>query len=98
MMRKYRALTSALSKRHRSASTMLNEAAIARKDEAEPVKFQGENANANDLRVARDYDEVPGPKAVPILGNSWRFLPFIGAYTNKMVYYMLKIESINRLT
>ncbi|KAL0272713.1 UNVERIFIED_CONTAM: hypothetical protein PYX00_005578 [Menopon gallinae] len=28
----------------------------------------------------RPYNEVPGPKGLPFLGNSWRFLPIIGHY------------------
>jgi hypothetical protein len=27
---------------------------------------------------ARPYSEVPGPKPLPVVGNTWRFLPFIG--------------------
>lgn len=26
----------------------------------------------------RPYSEIPGPKQLPIIGNSWRFAPFIG--------------------
>ncbi|KAL0111384.1 hypothetical protein PUN28_012938 [Cardiocondyla obscurior] len=28
----------------------------------------------------RPYDEVPGPRPIPILGNAWRLLPLIGQY------------------
>ncbi|RZF38821.1 hypothetical protein LSTR_LSTR000524 [Laodelphax striatellus] len=28
----------------------------------------------------KPYAQVPGPKPIPILGNSWRFLPFVGTY------------------
>ena len=31
---------------------------------------------------AKPYSEVPGPKPIPILGNTWRLLPVIGEYTN----------------
>jgi len=27
---------------------------------------------------ARPYSSVPGPKPLPIVGNTWRFLPLIG--------------------
>ncbi|XP_046395351.1 probable cytochrome P450 301a1, mitochondrial [Ischnura elegans] len=30
--------------------------------------------------AARPYDEIPGPKPLPLLGNSWRFFPLIGEY------------------
>lgn len=29
---------------------------------------------------AKPYDEVPGPRPIPILGNAWRLLPLIGQY------------------
>lgn len=78
MMRKYSAIAKALSKRHRSASTILNETTAPRKEDAEHIKFQGDNVNANGVSDFRGYNEVPGPKAIPLLGNSWRFLPFVG--------------------
>nr|AIW79956.1 cytochrome P450 CYP301B1 [Nilaparvata lugens] len=28
----------------------------------------------------KSYSEVPGPRPIPVLGNSWRFLPFVGTY------------------
>ncbi|XP_076665096.1 putative cytochrome P450 301a1, mitochondrial isoform X2 [Andrena cerasifolii] len=28
----------------------------------------------------RPYSEIPGPKPIPLLGNTWRFLPFIGDF------------------
>ncbi|XP_076179671.1 putative cytochrome P450 301a1, mitochondrial [Ptiloglossa arizonensis] len=28
----------------------------------------------------RPYAEIPGPKPVPFLGNTWRFIPFIGDF------------------
>lgn len=33
------------------------------------------------IREAKPYSEVPGPKPLPILGNTWRLLPVIGQYT-----------------
>ncbi|KAK4886796.1 hypothetical protein RN001_003067 [Aquatica leii] len=30
--------------------------------------------------IAKPYSEVPGPKPLPILGNTWRLLPIIGQY------------------
>ncbi|XP_050327103.1 probable cytochrome P450 301a1, mitochondrial [Bactrocera neohumeralis] len=30
---------------------------------------------------ALPYNEVPGPKPIPILGNTWRMMPIIGQYT-----------------
>lgn len=32
------------------------------------------------LTEAKPYSEVPGPKPAPLLGNTWRMLPFFGQY------------------
>lgn len=32
--------------------------------------------NVNDH--IRPYNEIPGPKGLPFIGNSWRFAPLIG--------------------
>lgn len=42
-----------------------------------------ENINENenvmkDSTQIRPYSEVPGPKGLPLIGNSWRFAPLIG--------------------
>jgi hypothetical protein len=28
----------------------------------------------------KPYSEVPGPPQLPVVGNSWRFLPYIGKW------------------
>ncbi|KDR23725.1 probable cytochrome P450 301a1, mitochondrial isoform X2 [Zootermopsis nevadensis] len=38
---------------------------------------------------ARPYSEVPGPKPLPLVGNTWRFLPFVGNFS---------IEEIDRVS
>uniref|UniRef100_A0A1B0CXD8 Uncharacterized protein n=2 Tax=Lutzomyia longipalpis TaxID=7200 RepID=A0A1B0CXD8_LUTLO len=30
-----------------------------------------------DFSMAKPYSDVPGPKELPFIGNSWRFLPII---------------------
>lgn len=37
-----------------------------------------EEERQQDVSDIRPYSEMPGPKPIPILGNTWRFLPFIG--------------------
>lgn len=32
------------------------------------------------LQEAKPYSEIPGPRPIPLLGNTWRLLPFIGQY------------------
>lgn len=29
---------------------------------------------------ALPYTDIPGPKPLPFIGNSWRFLPYFGKY------------------
>jgi len=31
-----------------------------------------------DVDFAKEYSELPGPKSLPLLGNNWRFLSYIG--------------------
>ncbi|XP_031772563.1 probable cytochrome P450 49a1 [Apis florea] len=33
-----------------------------------------------DWSRCRPYSEIPGPKPIPFLGNTWRFIPFIGDF------------------
>ncbi|XP_055679852.1 probable cytochrome P450 49a1 [Lutzomyia longipalpis] len=33
-----------------------------------------------DFSMAKPYSDVPGPKELPFIGNSWRFLPIIGQH------------------
>lgn len=37
-----------------------------------------ENESAKQSAQIRPYSEVPGPKGLPLIGNSWRFAPLIG--------------------
>lgn len=36
------------------------------------------DVEGQDLLRHRPYSEIPGPKPIPLLGNTWRFLPYIG--------------------
>uniref|UniRef100_A0A1B0G778 Cytochrome P450 n=1 Tax=Glossina morsitans morsitans TaxID=37546 RepID=A0A1B0G778_GLOMM len=53
-------------------------------EESQTAKM-GSNSNglcatAASMSRVRSYSEVPGPWVIPIIGNSWRFAPFIGHY------------------
>jgi len=41
---------------------------------------------------ARPYSAVPGPKPLPIVGNTWRFLPFIGKMCDSVTIPQLPLD------
>lgn len=43
------------------------------------------DVEGHNLLRHRPYSEIPGPKPIPLLGNTWRFLPYIGTY-NKSIF------------
>lgn len=34
----------------------------------------------HEFPLAKPYSAIPGPKPIPVLGNTWRLLPIIGQY------------------
>uniref|UniRef100_A0A1B6CMB7 Cytochrome P450 n=1 Tax=Clastoptera arizonana TaxID=38151 RepID=A0A1B6CMB7_9HEMI len=44
-----------------------------------------ENASTDLSDVVKPYSDIPGPKPLPVLGNSWRFIPVIGNYQIEQV-------------
>ena len=40
------------------------------------------NEAAPSFELAKPFRDMPGPKPLPIIGNSWRFLPVVGKYHN----------------
>lgn len=54
-----------LLKRHRSQAAVIFDEITSPHDELPHVK---------------PYNAIPGPKPIPILGNTWRLLPIIGQY------------------
>lgn len=44
----------------------------------------------DDFSNARSYENIPGPKPVPILGNAWRFIPGIGELNRLLDVFCLK--------
>lgn len=39
-----------------------------------------ERINRKNLTNVKPYSDVPGPKGLPFIGNSWRFAPLVGHY------------------
>lgn len=35
--------------------------------------------------TAKPYSEVPGPRPLPLIGNTWRFIPFIGSTPHLLI-------------
>ncbi|XP_046394776.1 probable cytochrome P450 49a1 [Ischnura elegans] len=48
-------------------------------------------ATSDDAGVVKSYEEIPGPKPLPGVGNIWRFLPIIGEYAG------LELDDFHRL-
>jgi hypothetical protein len=62
-----------------------------------PAYYTGSNYNGKRLRshvsvaheelealsTVRPYSEIPGPKPIPLLGNTWRLLPVVG----KLIFF-----------
>lgn len=43
--------------------------------------FIAEAVSAEALDKAKPFEEIPGPKSLPLLGNLHRYMPYIGEYT-----------------
>ncbi|KAG5868300.1 hypothetical protein JTB14_017578 [Gonioctena quinquepunctata] len=52
---------------------------------------QRDDTRPADWDSARPYQEIPGPKPLPVVGNVWRFMPFIGELHNIPIQEMLTL-------
>lgn len=50
----------------------------ARSVVADSIEHNQTNEVNNEVQYARPTKDIPGPKALPLLGNWFRFLPYIG--------------------
>lgn len=41
--------------------------------------------------TAKPYSAIPGPKPLPLLGNTWRFVPIIGKHYKMVSYCQLLV-------
>jgi cytochrome P450 family 49 subfamily A len=44
----------------------------------QPTAADGLGTNVEGGREVKPYSAVPGPRELPLIGNAWRFLPYIG--------------------
>lgn len=50
-----------------------------------------------DWARARPYSAVPGPKPLPLVGNTWRFLPLVGKNTQGLLCRLISLLSLKRI-
>lgn len=43
-------------------------------------QFFDERYDVSDRSHVLPYEDIPGPKELPLIGNSWRFAPVVGQY------------------
>jgi cytochrome P450 family 49 subfamily A len=49
-------------------------------------------ARPEEWDYAKPFEDMPGPKPLPIIGNVWRFIPFLG----KLLFpYVIRVRSLN---
>lgn len=51
-----------------------------------PPEISTENESTKGAHI-RPYSEIPGPKGLPLIGNSWRFAPLIGKILHSIHKY-----------
>jgi len=47
---------------------------------------------------AKPYSSVPGPRQLPLIGNAWRFLPYIGKCGVSYEYHVTALSLFDTLT
>lgn len=47
-----------------------------------------DDAAATDSDFAKEYSELPGPRTLPLLGNSWRFMSYVGEYSVPIIHVL----------
>lgn len=58
----------------------------------EVTKNDLDSSISSNNNSTRPYSEIPGPKELPLIGNSWRFAPIIGELNNS---YFNQCHSFN---
>lgn len=52
----------------------------------QPAAADGLGTDVEGAREVKPYSAVPGPRELPLIGNAWRFLPYIGKQSQLYVY------------
>lgn len=50
-----------------------------------PEYYENTVSESKVENVVKAYSDIPGPKGLPFIGNSWRFAPFIGKSKSKII-------------
>lgn len=71
-------------KRHSSSASENRQYSTA--FEFYPENFQETHVpeSSRTEQIVKPYEEIPGPKELPLIGNAWRFAPIIGKSYTKM--------------
>lgn len=56
-----------------------------------PKKYNEVDNMDNKVQYVRPTKDIPGPKALPLLGNWFRFMPYIGEYHNVNVLTLMRM-------
>lgn len=67
---------------HKSIKKIQNLAIFKRYSSNRPFSSTGvivdEDVAIYEENLVKSYNEIPGPRGLPVIGNSWRFAPLIG--------------------
>lgn len=72
-----------------TAASVRNQSSVSGLLDAESAALDNTGLSQGELDSARPYSQVPGPKPYPLLGNTWRLLPYIGKCKSKIVTRLL---------
>jgi hypothetical protein len=49
-------------------------------------------ARPQEWDYAKRFEDIPGPKPLPIIGNTWRFIPYLG----NVNYFLVTLFKVNQ--